>query len=130
MCKLANIIHVNAQCLNLDINHARHVQYGYRVYVAWACNPQVWDFVSHDALTVMIYHSALLQLHLAQLIAESAPKHALIFEVDSQGQITRSLHDQGGHVLHGAISHVLDLGDRLLLGSYEAPHAAVVPLDN
>lgn len=74
---------------------------------------------------VILFHS--LQLHLAQFIARIFPKHGLIIEVDTRGQITRSLHDEGGEVIE-SISHVLDIGDRLLLGSYEAPHGAVVSL--
>ena len=70
-----------------------------------------------------------LQLGLARVIAHSLPKHALVLELDSSGSIVRSLHDDGGRVL-GSISHVLDLGDRLLLGSYEAPYGAVLQLDS
>lgn len=65
------------------------------------------------------------KLGLAHQIAHFLPKHALIIEIDSIGH---SFHDKGGMVL-GSVSHVLDLGDRLLLGSYEAPHAAILSLN-
>ena len=67
------------------------------------------------------------QLGLAELLAHYLPRHTLVIEVDLDGRIVRSLHDKGGRVLR-SVSHVLDLGDRLLLGSYEAPHAAVLSL--
>ena len=73
-------------------------------------------------------HVFFLQLHLARFIAHRLPKHTLVIEVDTAGRILRSLHDPGGRVLE-SVSHVLDLGDRLLLGSYEAPHAAVLTLE-
>lgn len=75
-----------------------------------------------------LYTSLCLQLGLARPMVHYFPKHALVLELNSGGDIVRSLHDQGGWVL-GSISHVLDLGDRLLLGSYEAPHAAVLTLN-
>ena len=76
---------------------------------------------------MFLFHS--LQLHLANFIARIFPKHGLIIEVNPQGQIVRSLHDEGGEVIE-SVSQVLDLGDRLLLGSYEAPYGAVVSLNN
>lgn len=88
--------------------------------------------VSHHFSRVEMYNflslSLSLQLGLSRFIAHNLPKHALIIEVDEDGRILRSFHDDGGKVL-GSISHVLDLGDRLLLGSYEAPYAAVLAID-
>ena len=77
---------------------------------------------------IHLLFSPSLQLRLVHFVAHSLPKHALIIEVDSEGNILRSFHDKGGHRLQ-SISHVLDLGDRLLLGSYEAPYAAVLSLN-
>lgn len=48
------------------------------------------------------------------------PKHGLIVEIDADGAIVQSFHDEGGDVTY-ATSHVLDLGEKLLIGSYFAP---------
>ena len=70
-----------------------------------------------------------MQLGLARFLYHSIPKHALVLEVDQDGHILRSLHDKGGDVAY-SVSHVLDLGDKLLLGSYEVPQAVLVPLED
>lgn len=49
------------------------------------------------------------------------PKHGLVLEVGPDGQLVRSLHDQGGQITH-ATSHILDRGNSLLIGSYFAPY--------
>ena len=66
------------------------------------------------------------QLHLISVVEFLLPPYGLVVEVNSNGQIVRSFHDQGGHVSASA-SHVLDLGDTLLVGSYHAPY--LVKLD-
>ena len=48
------------------------------------------------------------------------PQHSMILELSANGTIVQSLHDYGGDVTR-ATSHVLDLGDKLLIGSYSAP---------
>ena len=66
-----------------------------------------------------------MQLHILPLIEAVLPKHGLAVELDHNGQIVRSLHDKGGSVIT-SISHVLDLGDRLILGSYYAPYIVML----
>ena len=56
-----------------------------------------------------------------------APKHGLVLELDINGVIQRSLHDQSGEIMY-ATSHVLDLKDRLLVGSYFEPFILEVTL--
>ena len=49
--------------------------------------------------------------------------------MDESGHIVRSLHDQGGEVTT-SVSHVLDLGDSLVIGSYHAPFVLKVDLED
>lgn len=65
---------------------------------------------------------------LLPILEKIVPTHAMIVEVDNRGHMVRSLHDSGGKVT-GPPSTVLDMKDKLLLGSYFAPHLVVVPLD-
>ena len=55
-----------------------------------------------------------------KLVEMMVPSHSLILEVNPSGEIVQSLHDYGGDTT-SATSHILDLGDRLLIGSYFAP---------
>lgn len=55
-------------------------------------------------------------------------KHAMIIELDSSGRIVRSLHDPKGLVTT-SVSSVLDLGDKLLLGSYFAPYIVTTTME-
>ena len=75
----------------------------------------------------MIIHLPLLQLYLLPLVESLFPKYGLILELDVNGQISKSLHDKGGDVVTST-SHVLDLGDTLLLGSYQSPYIIKVNL--
>ena len=54
----------------------------------------------------------------------------MVLELDEAGHVVRSLHDSSAEVVTGPVSTVLDMGDKLLLGSYLAPHLVVIPLDN
>lgn len=75
----------------------------------------------------MIVHLPFLQLHLLPLVERFFPKHGLIVELDANGRVFRSLHDQGGDVVVST-SHVLDMGDTLLIGSYSCPYIIKVNL--
>ena len=65
------------------------------------------------------------QLQLVNLIKLVMPQHGLIFKLDNDGHIVKTLHDVGGTVTSTA-SHVLDLGDQLIVGSYTAPYIVVL----
>lgn len=71
----------------------------------------------------MLFH----QLGLIPTFERLAPKHGLVLELDASGQIKQSLHDQSGDVTY-ATSHILELEDRLLIGSYFEPFILEVPL--
>ena len=49
------------------------------------------------------------------------PGYGLILEMDTEGNILRSYHDSQGAVLTEA-SEVMDLGNKLYIGSYHSPH--------
>ena len=70
----------------------------------------------------------LLQFDLLPLLEKIIPTHVMVLELDEQGNVVRSLHDNNAEVT-GPASTVLDMGDKLLLGSYFAPYLVVVPLD-
>ncbi|XP_064392357.1 adipocyte plasma membrane-associated protein-like isoform X2 [Halichondria panicea] len=59
-------------------------------------------------------------LFMVTLLEMVLPQHSMILELSANGTIVQSLHDYGGDVTR-ATSHVLDLGDKLLIGSYSAP---------
>ena len=66
-----------------------------------------------------------IQLHSVNLIKVAMPQHGLIFKLDNDGRIVKTLHDVGGTVTSTA-SHVLDLGDQLIVGSYTAPYIVIL----
>ena len=55
------------------------------------------------------------------------PQHGLVLELDKDGQVIRSLHDVGGETTR-ATSHILELDNSLLIGSYDAPFLVRVEL--
>ena len=61
-----------------------------------------------------------------QTLSSWLPAYGLILEVDTDGTILRSYHDPQGAVLTEA-SEVIDLEDRLYIGSYHSRH--IVELD-
>ena len=61
-----------------------------------------------------------------QTLSSWLPAYGLILEVDTDGTILRSYHDPQGAVLSEA-SEVIDLEDRLYIGSYHSCH--IVELD-
>ena len=71
--------------------------------------------------------ACLFQLGLIPVIESLMPKHGLVLELDASGFIRRSLHDQDGLTTY-ATSHILDLQDRLLIGSYFEPFLLEVKL--
>lgn len=71
------------------------------------------------------WRSVIAKLHLVNLIKVVMPQHGLIFKLDNDGRIVKTLHDVGGTVTSTA-SHVLDLGDQLIVGSYTAPYIVVL----
>lgn len=70
-----------------------------------------------------------MQFNLLPILEKMIPVHVIVLELDGRGNVVRSLHDDNAEVT-GPASTVLDMGDRLLLGSYSAPHLVVVPLDS
>ncbi len=54
------------------------------------------------------------------LVEMILPQHSMILEIDTNGTLVQSLHDYDGEITRST-SHVLDLGDKLLIGSYSAP---------
>ncbi len=74
-----------------------------------------------------LYLCMLLQLGLVSIAESLVPKHGLVLELDNGGHIVRSLHDQEGLTTH-ATSHILDLQDQLLIGSYFEPFLIEVEL--
>lgn len=68
------------------------------------------------------------QFDLLPLLERMVPTHVMVLELDGSGQVVRSLHDSNAEVT-GPVSTILDMGDKLLLGSYFAPYLVVVPLD-
>ena len=71
------------------------------------------------------YSLPVLQLGLAPIFEMTLPHHAMVVELDSAGEVVRSLHDRGGQVT-SSVSHVLDQTDRLLMGSYHAPYLVLL----
>lgn len=53
--------------------------------------------------------------------------HGLVLEMDKDGQVVRSLHDEGGHTT-STTSHILEVDNSLLIGSYHAPYLIRVKL--
>ena len=66
---------------------------------------------------------------LMPLVEMLFPKHGLVLEIGTDGQIVRSLHDQGGYITF-ATSHILDRGDNLIIGSYFAPFLVQVDIES
>ena len=65
------------------------------------------------------------QLKLMHFLMKLIQKHAMVIELDPSGKVVRSLHDPSG-LITTSVSSVLDLGDKLLLGSYFAPYIVTV----
>ena len=65
------------------------------------------------------------KLKLMHFLMKLIQKHAMIIELDSSGRIVKSLHDPNGLVTT-SVSSVLDLGDKLLLGSFFAPYIVAI----
>lgn len=72
---------------------------------------------------------AYLQLGLVPVIERLLPHHAMVVELNPAGEVVRSFHDQGGDVTT-SVSHVLDMGDKLLIGSYHAPFLLLLNLSD
>eukprot|EP00731_Ephydatia_muelleri_P022636 Em0015g219a len=72
--------------------------------------------------------SFIAKFDLLPILEKIIPTHVMVLELDEQGNVVRSLHDNNAEVT-GPASTVLDMGDKLLLGSYFAPYLVVVPLD-
>ena len=55
------------------------------------------------------------------------PKHALVVEIDEQGEIISSLHDPGALTI-GAVSEGFEYNSTLYLGHYQSPYLGVLNL--
>ena len=60
-----------------------------------------------------------LQLRLLGIVHNLIPKTGLIFRLSEEGEVLEALWDIGGDVIT-EVSSVLDMGDRMYLGSYTA----------
>ena len=57
------------------------------------------------------------------------PHHGLVLELDGEGHVKRSFHDVGGEVTT-TTSHILELDDVLVIGSYHAPYLVKLKLED
>ena len=49
------------------------------------------------------------------------PAHGIVLELDKDGQVVRSLHDKGGHLVSSTSQILEKEGGELFIGSYHAP---------
>ena len=55
------------------------------------------------------------------------PDYGLVLEMDGEGRVVRSLHDMGGETT-STTSHIVEIDNSLLIGSYHAPYLLRVKL--
>ena len=58
---------------------------------------------------------------MTRLIYSLVPKTGMIYRLSSDGEIQEVLWDSDGNVIED-VSSVLDMGDKLYLGSFSAPY--------